>query len=146
VGNIGTSSNYFNTVFAKATSAQYADLAEMYAADQEYAPGTVLSFGGPAEVTLSTQDADPVVAGIVSTNPAYRMNSGLQATHSVALTLVGRVPCQVQGPVTVGAMMVSAGNGLARAELTPAMGTVIGKALEAFDGAVGVIEVVVGRL
>jgi hypothetical protein len=146
VGNIGSSSTYFNTVFAKATSAQYADLAEMYAADQEYAPGTVLSFGGSAEVTQSTQDADPVVAGIVSTNPAYCMNSGLQATNPVALTLVGRVPCQVQGPISVGSMMVSAGNGLARAELAPAMGTVIGKALEAFDGDVGVIEVVVGRL
>jgi hypothetical protein len=123
-----------------------ADLAEMYAADQPYAPGTVLSFGGIAEVTQSTQDADPVVAGIVSTNPAHCMNSGLASAYPVVLTLMGRVPCQVQGSVKVGAMMVSAGNGRARAELNPAMGTVIGKALEAFNGNVGVIEVVVGRL
>ena len=39
-GNIGSSVNYFNTVFAKATSAQYADLAEKYTADGEYLPGT----------------------------------------------------------------------------------------------------------
>jgi hypothetical protein len=43
-------------------------------------------------------------------------------------------------------MMVSAGNGQARAESNPAIGTVIGKALENFDGNIGVIEVVVGRL
>jgi hypothetical protein len=146
IGNIGNATNTFNTVFAKATTAQYADLAEKYLADAEYAPGTVLSFGGSAEVTLSTQDHDPLVAGIVSTDPAYCMNSGLTGSHVVTLALTGRVPCQVQGPVTPGAMMVSAGNGWARAETNPAMGTVIGKAVQAFNGEVGTIEIVVGRL
>jgi hypothetical protein len=146
VGNIGSSAKYFNTVFARATSALYADLAECYLADAEYAPGTVLRFGGSAEVTASTQDHDPTIAGVVSTRPAYQMNSGLEGDHVVAVALVGRVPCQVQGPVTVGAMMVSAGNGRARAEANPAMGTVIGKAVTAFDGDLGTIEVVVGRL
>ena len=47
-GNIGSSTGYFNTVFAKATSAQYADLAENYSADAEYPPGTVVIFGGTA--------------------------------------------------------------------------------------------------
>src|SRR5210317_2042007 len=51
VGNIGQSDNSFNTVFAKATSAEYADLAENYSADADYAPGTVLVLGGSAEVT-----------------------------------------------------------------------------------------------
>lgn len=146
VGNIGNSSNYFNTVFAKATLAQYADLAEKYTADTDYAPGTVLSFGGLAEVTVADTDADPLVAGVVSTNPAYCMNSGLTGDHVVTVALVGRVPCQVQGLVARGAMMVSAGNGRARAESNPAMGTVIGKALEAFDGDIGTIEIVVGKL
>jgi len=146
VGNIGSLSNQFNTVFAKATSAQYADLAEKYLADADYSPGTVLSFGGTAEVTISTQDHDPVVAGVVSTRPAYQMNSGLTGDHVVTVALLGRVPCQVQGPVTVGAMMVSAGNGRARADANPAMGTVIGKAVQAFDGDIGTIEIVVGRL
>jgi hypothetical protein len=74
------------------------------------------------------------------------MNSGLTGNHVVSLALTGRVPCQVQGTVSPGDMMVSAGNGRARAEKTPAMGTVIGKALEAFNGDLGMIEVVVGRL
>ena len=145
-GNIGNSTNYFNTVFAQATSAQYADLAEKYLADADYAPGTVLSFGGTAEVTASTQDHDPLIVGVVSTRPAYQMNSNLEGEHVAVVALVGRVPCRVQGPVIRGSMMVSAGNGLARAELHPAMGTVIGKALEDFDGDQGTIEIVVGRL
>ena len=145
-GNIGSSSTYFNTVFATSTKALYADLAESYLADAEYAPGTVLSFGGNAEVTISSADADPLIAGVVSTSPAYQMNSGLMGDHVVAVALTGRVPCCVEGPVTRGAMMVSTGTGRARAEANPAMGTVIGKAVESFTGDIGTIEIVVGRL
>ena len=146
VGNIGSSGNTFNTVFARATTASYADLAEKYLADADYSPGTVVSFGGTAEVTVSTQDLDPTIAGVVSTRPAYCMNSELSGAHVATVALTGRVPCQVQGPVTKGAMMVSAGNGRARAEAKPQLGTVIGKALESFNGDTGTIEIVVGRL
>ena len=145
-GNIGSSSTYFNTVFATATTALYADLAECYLADAEYAPGTVLCFEGSAEVTQCNSDMCVTVAGVVSTKPAYQMNSGLTGDHVVAMALTGRVPCQVKGPVKRGSMMVSAGNGRARAEANPAMGTVIGKALETFNGDTGTIEIVVGRL
>ena len=145
-GNIGSSSNYFNTVFAKATSAQYADLAECYLGDAYYVPGTVVSFGGPAEITFCDTDQDPAVAGVVSTTPAYSMNTGLTGEHVVSVALMGRVPCEVQGPVTKGALMVAAGNGRARAQFNPPVGTIIGKALESFDGDVGTIEIVVGRV
>jgi hypothetical protein len=146
VGNIGSSTTYFNTVFAKATSAQYADLAEMYVADADYPPGTVLEFGGNHEVTISNTTASALVAGVVSTNPAHLMNSTAQGEHLAAIALVGRVPTQVIGPVSKGAMMVSAGNGYAQACAAPAMGTVIGKAVEDFAGESGTIEIVVGRL
>ena len=63
-----------------------------------------------------------------------------------AVALIGRVPCKVVGPIKKGDMLVSAGAGMARAENIPQMGSVIGKALEDFDGAEGSIEVVVGRL
>jgi hypothetical protein len=145
VGNIGSSTTYFNTVFAKATSAQYADLAEKYVADAEYAPGTVVVFGGDKEVTVTSTDADRAVAGVVSTNPSYIMNGGLQAEHVATVALTGRVPCRVIGTVRKGDLMVSAGYGLARAEQDPRVGTVIGKALENHEGTEGVIEVVVGR-
>jgi hypothetical protein len=146
VGNIGQSGNAFNTVFAKATSAQYADLAELYTADADYAPGTVVCFGGTAEVTECDIDSSPTIAGIISTAPAYTMNSTLVSEHTAVVALVGRVPCQVQGPVRRGQMMVAAGQGRARAEPHPEIGTVIGKALEDFNGDIGVVEVVVGRI
>ena len=144
IGNIGSSSSYFDTVFAKATSAQYADLAEKYLADAEYEPGTVVAFGGVAEVTVSDRDGDRRVAGVVSTNPSYIMNGTLEGTiATVALT--GRVPTRVTGSVRKGDLMVSNGDGSARAEADPKAGSIIGKALADFDGATGVIEVVIGR-
>jgi filamentous hemagglutinin len=145
VGNIGQSSNYFNTVFAQATSALYADLAEKYVADAEYAPGTVVVFGGTHEVTVNATDADRKVAGVVSTNPSYIMNAGLDGEYVATVALTGRVPTLVIGTVRKGDLMVAAGLGRARAEADPRVGTVIGKALEDFDGAEGTIEVVVGR-
>ena len=144
-GDIGASGAAFGTVWATATTAKYADLAENYLADADYVPGTVLMIGGSAEVTVATE-ATTRLAGVVSTDPAYLMNSHLSGTHVVAVALQGRVPVQVTGRIERGDMLVSAGDGLARAEANPAMGTVIGKALEAFDGAFGTIEVIVGRL
>jgi len=143
--NIGSASLSYNTIFAKATSAQYADLAEKYTADAEYVPGTVLVFGGSAEVTVNAVAGDTKVAGVVSTNPSYIMNSGLESTHVATVALTGRVPTMVMGPVRKGDLMVAAGLGRARAEADPRVGSVIGKALEDFDGAEGTIEVVVGR-
>jgi mucin-19 len=145
VGNIGSSTAYFNTVFAKATSAQYADLAEKYTADAAYTPGTVLVFGGTAEVTVNAVEGDRKVAGVVSTNPSYIMNAGLEGNHVATVALTGRVPTLVVGPVRKGDLMVAAGLGRARAEADPKVGSVIGKALEDFAGAEGTIEVVVGR-
>ena len=120
------------------TTAQYADLAEMYAADAEIEPGTVVHFAGDGKVAACDQDACRSVAGIISTDPAHLMNS---VQEGVALALAGRVPCKVTGPVAAGDLMVSAGNGMARAEANPSIGTVIGKAIEANEDGEGVIEV-----
>jgi hypothetical protein len=119
-------------------------LAEYYEADVHYEPGTVLAFGGEKEVTLA-EDGTTRVAGVVSTNPAYAMNQCCKG-FAVAIALQGRVPTKVRGAIRKGDMMVSAGNGFARPWNNPAMGTVIGKALENFDGVEGIIEVAVGRL
>ena len=133
-----------DTLVGKATQAQYADLAEKYSADADIEPGTVVCFGGDAEVTTCMQDADTRVAGVVSTDPAYLMNS---SADGVAVALMGRVPCKVTGSIAKGDILVSAGNGMARASSpNPAMGSVIGKALEDHEGGEGVIEVVVGRM
>jgi hypothetical protein len=142
--NIGSATLSFNTIFARATSAQYADLAEKYTADADYEPGTVVQFGGSEEVTVCAADACKRVAGVISTNPSYIMNGGLEAAHVATVALTGRVPCKVTGTVRKGDLMVSAGNGCARAEENPQVGTVIGKALADSEGN-ATIEVVVGR-
>ena len=149
-GTLGSSGVRWNNVFAVnggflSVNANYADLAEKYVADADYAPGTVLMFGGDKEVTECAHDMCTRVAGVVSTTPAYLMNSGLEGEHTVELALTGRVPTKVCGPIQKGDLMVSAGDGHARAEGLPQVGTVIGKALEDFNGDSGVIEVVVGK-
>lgn len=116
VGNIGSSSNYFNQVFATATTALYADVAERFAADEVLVPGTVVELGGTQEITRSQTDLSENVFGVISTRPAYTMNGGAgdDDTHpKVAMT--GRVPVLVTGVVRKGDRLVSAGNGIARA-------------------------------
>ena len=144
--NILSATSSFDTVFTKTTTAQHADLAEYYTADADYPPGTVLSFGGTQEVTMSIGINDVRVAGIVSTQPAHVMNAGLDGQNTVAVALIGRVPTLVIGAVAPGDMMVTAGGGRAKACATPAMGTVIGKAVQAHPSGPGTIEIVVGRL
>ena len=149
VGNIGSATTVFNTVFAKATSAQYADLAEMYVSDQDYLPGTVVEFGGVQEITITTRSHSTAVAGIVSTNPSYLMNSAQSGDYVLPVALTGRVPCQVQGPVRKGDVLVSSATpGVAQrigANWQP--GCVLGKAMEVIDTAeIQTIEVAVGRL
>jgi hypothetical protein len=126
-----------------ATAARYADLAERYEAESTVEPGTVVHFGGSKEIKECDEDMCSRVAGIISTAPAYMMNSdaGNDETHPY-VALKGRVPCKVQGTVQKGDMMVSAGNGKARAEANPTMGSVIGKALADSEGE-AVIEVIV---
>ena len=50
---------YANTFSGTASSAQYADLAERYLADADYEVGTVLVFGGSAEVTATSKQNAP---------------------------------------------------------------------------------------
>lgn len=143
--NTGTISGTWTLDNGSTLQATYADLAECYQADAAYEPGTVLEFGGACEVTVA-EDGTRKVAGIVSTNPAHVMNVRLTGANVVKLALQGRVPCKIRGKVSKGDMMVSAGDGYARAEYSPILGSIIGKALEDFNGISGVIEVVVGRL
>jgi hypothetical protein len=114
-------------------NANYADVAERFAADAEYEPGTVVSLGGSAEITKSVEELSENVFGVISTKAAYLMNSkaGPSSTHPpVAMT--GRVPVRTIGTVRKGDRLVSAGNGLAR-RADPGEATafnVIGRALQ----------------
>ena len=90
-------------ITATATQARYADIAEQYLADQEYEPGTVVAIGGVYEVTLCGLGDYP--AGVISTDPAYLMNSSL--TAGLPIALVGRVPVRIFGSVIKGQKVYS---------------------------------------
>jgi hypothetical protein len=141
---LGTITGNWSLSAGSKLQATYADLAEYYEADKPYEPGTVVEFGGEKEVTIA-EDGTTRVAGVVSTNPAYVMNSQCKGEHIVALALQGRVPAKVRGTIRKGDMLVSAGEGYARPMIHPYIGSVIGKSLENFEGE-GIIEVAVGRL
>ena len=143
--DIGASGNVYNTVYAKATSAQYADLAEVYTSDHQYEPGTVVVFGGTREITVSQYKNDTSVAGVVSTKPAYLMND---TEEGVAVALVGKVPCKVDGVIKKGDLLTTSGRnaGHATKAIDPKLGSIIGKALENHDSAdTGVIFISVGK-
>ena len=148
VGNIGSASNYFNRVFATATTALYADLAEYFLADENYTPGTVVVFGGTKEITASKTANDSKVAGIISSAPSFVMNSAIQGDNALAVALMGRVPCQVKGVVYTGDLLITSDEpGVAQVWKDQAYkpGAFIGKSLETnTDLGMKIIEVVVG--
>jgi hypothetical protein len=128
-------------------NANYADVAERFAADQTYIPGTVVELGGVAEITRSVEELSENVFGVISTRAAYLMNSGAgtDETHP-PIAMTGRVPVRVTGMIRKGDRLVSAGNGLARAA-QPGEATafnVIGRALEGrTDTSEGTVEAIV---
>jgi hypothetical protein len=148
-GSIGGNLTVSGTMLGTASQAKYADLAEMYLADGDYAAGTVVVFGGDFEITQSTKDHDTAVAGIISTDPAYLMNANFPIGSYLPVALTGRVPCRVQGPVAKGTVLVTgttAGTAQAIDNTKFAPGVVLGKALESIgDASVQTIEVAVGR-
>ena len=144
--DIGSSSKKYNTVYAKATSAQYADLAEIYESDDEYEVGTVVIFGGEKEITQSTISNDTRVCGVISEDPAYLMNSG---SEGQAVALVGKVKCKVHGVVAKGDLLTTCGThpGCAQKAISPVLGSIVGKAMESKeDAGESVILISVGRL
>jgi hypothetical protein len=149
--NLRASGTVTGTTFVgTATSAQYADLAEYYIADDNYAVGTVLEFGGNQEVTQTTSNHTTSVAGTVSDQPAYIMNSGLTHPCRTPVALMGRVPCKVVGTIRKGDRLVASDTPGVATALDSNLyqpGCIIGKALEDYSSLEpGIIEVVVGRL
>lgn len=125
--------------------AVYADIAEKYATDAQYEPGTVVMFGGDKEVTIANLPSTTKVAGIVTTEPAQILNTNLE--DAVAIALVGRVPCKVVGTIFKGDMLVVSDiPGVLTSSIAPKTGSLVAKALEFYNSTeVGFIEVMVAR-
>lgn len=135
--NLGSAVTMFSTIYAttfagNASTANYADLAERFAADAAYVAGTVVELGGEHEITVAKSELSNNVFGVISTDPAYLMNAdaGNNDTHP-PVALNGRVPVLVRGTVVKGDRLVSAGGGFARAALDGEVTSqnVIGRAL-----------------
>jgi hypothetical protein len=147
--DLGSGSLRYNQVFAvsfegTATSAKYADLAEKYVSDKDYDVGTVMIFGGAQEVTQSTKQNCPSIAGVVSTDPAFLMNKDLEG--GIILALRGRVPVKVTGAVRKGDVLICS-NTPGHAEAAPFRGyhvtgpSMIGIAIsENLSSGTGVVE------
>jgi len=147
--DLGSGSLRYNEVYAvtfqgTASSAKYADLAEKYESNEELEPGDVVCFGGDSEICACGVELDHKVAGVISTDPAYMMNSEGEGYY-VALT--GRVPCKVTGPIEKGDLMVSSSiKGHAKADNNAGPGRIIGKAVGSNEEGEGVIEVLVNMM
>ena len=147
--DLGSGSLRYNEVYAvtfqgTASSAKFADLAEKYESDEELEAGTVVCFGGEKEITACEHEAHHSVAGVISTDPAYMMNSDADGQY-VALT--GRVPTKVTGPVAKGDLLVSSSvKGHAKADNNAQAGRIIGKAVGSNEAGEGVIEVLVNMM
>ncbi len=102
-----------------ATAAQYSDVAERFASDSMYEPGTVVALGGAEEITAVAEEASDEVFGVVSGThqAAFKMNGGAgsDATHPY-IAMTGRVDVKVIGPVNKGDRLISSSvSGYARA-------------------------------
>jgi hypothetical protein len=109
--DLGSSAKKYKQIYGYTVEATFADLAERYATDVPYEVATVVVFGGEAEITTTTEPGDVSVAGVISTNPAIKMNAeaGNSQTHPY-VALKGRVPCKLIGPVSKGDLIVTADN------------------------------------
>lgn len=121
-GNIVSAGGEFQ---GRATSAEYADLAEKYTTDQEYPIGTAMCVGGEAETTAAGSDC--IAIGVISDKPAYLMNSKIDGQ---AIGLKGRVPVRVKGAVRKGQAVYAWADGVCSTVATMGM---IGVALESND-------------
>ena len=106
-----TATGFIGTLTGTASAAQYSDVAERFASDSVYAPGTVVALGGAEEITQVNEEASDEVFGVISGEhqAAFKMNAGAGSDDShpfVAMT--GRVDVKVIGTVNKGDRLVSA--------------------------------------
>ena len=133
------------TFSGTATTANYADLAELYLSDFAYEAGTVVRVGGEFEVTATDGDHNHSVLGVISAYPAYLMNNQLE--NGIPVALKGRVPVKVKGSVNKGDRLVGGKDGHGIADNDSPHGFAV--ALESFEakksgkGQYGIVEAVV---
>ncbi|MBS0357417.1 MAG: hypothetical protein JSR83_26325 [Proteobacteria bacterium] len=128
------------------------DLAENFDTVEELEAGDVVSLDPDGSGMLRCRRSeDPLVLGVVSSQPGLLLGADparrIPRPGEYPVALSGRVPCKVSGengPIRRGDLLTSAslpGHAM-RAGNAP-VGTTIGKALDAFDGGQGLIDIFV---
>lgn len=126
-----------------------ADFAEVLPTAGDPEPGDVLVVGPDGRLARSTEPYQASVLGVYSTYPMYiGGGKNLGEEGYAPLAVVGLVPVKASaenGPIRPGDLLVASstpGHAM-RAGSDPAVGTVIGKALEALDAGTGLIQMLV---
>ena len=107
-----------------ATQARYADLAEKYSTAEELAPGTAVAVCSHEDHEVEPAGASNFCIGVVSTDPAYMMNSEAEGQY---IGLKGRLPVRVKGAVKKGQAVYALADGVCTTLATSAL---VGIALE----------------
>jgi hypothetical protein len=118
-GNIAA--NLFQGI---ATQARYADLAEKYTTAEELPAGTAVAVCSHEDHEVEPASASNHCIGVVSTDPAYMMNSEAEGQY---IGLKGRLPVRVKGAVRKGDAVYAMADGVCTTISTTAM---VGIALE----------------
>ena len=118
--------NFIGNLTGNAVTANYADLAEKYTAQEDLIPGTVVCISSSEEYEVEPSSQGRIAVGVISTDPALLMNDGLEG--GVAVALKGRVPTRIMGAVKKGQAVYIFDNGTASTAING--GSMVGVALE----------------
>jgi len=143
----GSNGNTSYKLSGRSIEAEFADMAEIYHSDVELAPGNLVKLGGYNEITMTTEQFDTAVFGVISTQPGFLLNSGeKEKALAYPVALKGRVPCLVKGPVRKGQRIVASDvAGVGMATDTYESAAIIGRAIsEKNSDDIGSVEVAVG--
>ena len=117
-GEGGDTGSYGTTTYDNTD--EFGDLAERYTYDLNIPleTGTVVSISdGEYEIEQCNDELSIHTVGVISESPAYTMNNNLE--DSAVVGIVGRVPVKVIGPIKKRDVIVSCGNGCAKATNNP---------------------------
>jgi hypothetical protein len=107
-----------------ATQARYADLAEKYSTAEDLPAGTAVAVSYNDDAEVHPASASDLCIGVVSTDPAYMMNSEAEGQY---IGLKGRLPVRVKGAVKKGQAVYAMAEGVCT---TIATTSLVGVALE----------------
>lgn len=141
--NLGSVGNPFGHLYGESTSARYADLAEKYSCETTEEVGTVMcvSVNSNADVEACNEDLSASCVGIVSLNPAFKMNEN---NEGIFVGLVGLLPVKIVGPINRNDFIVPTVNGCARKGKIEELVYKIGIALESkSDDSVSLITCII---